>query len=693
MEPRHPHLRGGRRVARWRPHKALAAAVASLLVVAGTLAVYATTGIGLAPAADTVLSCTDTWTGNGGTTDWNTAANWSAGVPDTATVDACISDHATVVVSNASFSVGELTISKGSTLAVGTGGSGSLGTSLSVSLGLENDGTLTAGPSGPGTATLSLDGPITNTGALDVSGTVTVGKAAAASLTNVGTIGVGPGGVLDLGNSSPFTNASGGLLAFGIDGAPTFPAGYGRVINGALALDGSVEPVFENGFTPSPGAEYFVAAGSYSGTFATVHNGATADYSHPNELGLVGGAPATPTTVSVTSTVPTAVFGQGVQFTATVTPASGPDPTGSVSFSAGGVPLGSAPVATAGGVTTATLATSNLPVGPESVAATYSGDVLFGASTSAVLSQTVNPDAVDAAIAASPVNPVPGQQVTYRVTMSAAPPGAGSPAGAVSLTDNAIPVAGCQALTLPSSIVPEVSCSETYGSDATHSVVATYGGNTDFLTATTQATETVAPLSTTTSVTASSSVLTYGQAVSFTATVVPIAGTESPTGSVTFTDNGITLGTSTLTTDAGVATTSMLVTTLPRGPNAIMASYGGDPGSAPSASTAAAPLTVTTAPTELSLGSSVNPSTYGQSVTITASVFPATGSGETGTVTFFSNGSAIGTGSVENGQATLTTATLPVGTDAVTAHYGGDDNFAGSVTTDAWTQEVDPPPG
>jgi len=73
-------------------------------------------------------------------------------------------------------------------------------------------------------------------------------------------------------------------------------------------------------------------------------------------------------------------------------------------------------------------------------------------------------------------------------------------------------------------------------------------------------------------------------------------------------------------------------------------------------------------------------------------VFPATGSDETGTVTFSYNGSPIGSASVSDGQATLTIATLPIGTGSVTASYGGDANFIGSATTSTWSQEVDPAP-
>ncbi len=692
VAPRHPRLRVLDRVSRRKLTRSLAVAVASLTVVGGTLAVYGTTDVGVAPAADTVLNCTDTWTGNGGTTDWGTAANWSTGVPNDTGVDACIPDATTVVIADASFSVGELTVARGSTLAVGgsdTGGSGSSSASLSVSSGLENDGTLTAGPSGPGLSTLSLNGPITNDGVLEVSGGVTIGNANVSDLINTGTVGVAPGGVLYVGGASTLSNASQGLLAFGIDGPPTSPSDYGRITNGSLVLDGTVAPELDNGFTPPAGAEYFVDDGPSSGTFATVLSGARVDYSHPGELGLVGGAPANATAVTVASAAPTSVFGQEVPVTATVTSSSGTSPTGWVAFRAGAVLLGSAPVVTAAGVSSATLDTSDLPVGSDSVTAAYGGDLFDGAATSPVLRQVVHPDSSNLALEPSLTNPAPDQPVSYTATVSPAAPGAGAPAGTVSLTDDGIPVAGCQSLTLPSSGPSQVTCSETYGSDATHAIVATYSGDADFLTATADVDETVAPLPSTTSVTVSSSSLTYGEAISFTATVEPTAGTEDPTGSVTFTDNGAALGTSILTTTGGVTTTSMLTTTLPLGRNAIAASYGGDADVAASSSTAA-PVTVSQAPTVLGLGSSLDPALPGQPVTFTASVFPATGSGETGTVTFFADGTALGSASVSNGQAALIASSLPVGTDSITATYSGDVSFAGSATPSPWSQEVDP---
>jgi hypothetical protein len=665
-------------------------------VVAGGLVISGVTGIGVAPAADTVLSCTDTWTGGAGTTDWGTAGNWSTGVPDAAGVDACIPGGATVVDGNATVIVGELTVAKGSSLTVGRVGAplntGSSDATLSVTSGLDNNGTLTAGPSA-GKTTLTVNGPVTNTGTFQVFGTLAVGTAAASNLDNAGTVGIAPGGVIDLETASTLTNASNGLLAIGIGGPPTSVSNYGRILNGSLSLDGSVTPVFEGGFSPSSGVEYVVATGSVNGTFATVRNDATVDYSHPDALGLVGGAPATTTTVGITSAVSAPVSGQNVRFTATVTPASGSAPTGSVSFTAGDVLLGSTPVATTAGVTAASIDTADLPVGSQPVTATYGGDVLFGPSTSPVDALTVRPDNANVTIAAAPDHAVPGQPVIYTVTVSAAAPGTGQAGGTVTLSDDGNPVAGCQSLPLSSTDPPQISCTETYADDATHAVVATYHGSAAFLSSTSTLTETVAPRPTATSVTVSSRSATTGEPISFTATVSVSAGTANPAGNVTFTDNGVPLGASTLATTGGVTSTSMLVTTLPLGANSIGASFGGDLDFGASTSGAAAVVTVSQATTVLSLGGSDDPSTSGQPVTFTASLFPSTGSGETGTVTFSYNGIVIGRSSVSNGQATLTTATLPIGTGSVSAAYGGDANFVGSATTSAWSQEVDPAPG
>jgi hypothetical protein len=97
----------------------------------------------------------------------------------------------------------------------------------------------------------------------------------------------------------------------------------------------------------------------------------------------------------------------------------------------------------------------------------------------------------------------------------------------------------------------------------------------------------------------------------------------------------------------------------------------------------AATLTVNQASTATALDSSVNPSTYGSSVTFTATVT----SGATGTVMFKDGATTLGTGTLSSGTATFSTSILAVASHSITAEYSGDTNYAGS-TSSALTQEV-----
>jgi large repetitive protein len=682
------HLSGRRRLATF------GAGIAATVLVAGIFAALdaAQVVVGTTPTvADS--SCQDTWTGAARTSDWNTLTNWSTGVPNGSTVHACITGDAAVILADASVSVGELTISTGSSLTVGASGTATTTTTTTTSLhvwsGLENSGTLTADPTGADRSALSIDGPIANTGTITVAGTVTIGGTVQAALTNDGTIGVGPGGLITMGTSSKITNESDGILAFGIDGPPASTADYGRIANGMLSLAGSADPVLEDGFVPPPGSEYLVAQGASSGAFTTVLHDATADYSRKGAVGLTGGAPATATSTSVASSAPAGTpYGEGVQLTATVTPSSGSDPTGFVTFSANGLVLGSAPVTTAAHVTTAAVDVSSLAVGSESITAGYDGDVLFGPSTSPALTQAVNRDATSVTISPSSSSVEPGQPVTY--TAAVVSGANGTPTGGVSFSDDGSPISGCQALGLPPSAPWQVTCTENSGPTATHAIAATYDGDAHFMAATGVVAERVAPVSTTASIVVTPVTPTYGQSVTLTSTVASATRTTDPTGTVTFSANGGTLGTSMLSTTAGVTTASMLLTTLPVGSDFVTATYNGGPGFLASSS-APAHVVVGRTPTSLGLLTSGNTSPLALAVTFTATVFPDTGSGETGTVTFFDNGVAIGTCEVSNGQATLSTTTLPVGTNPISASYGGDGDFVGSRTTGTLAQTVDTP--
>jgi uncharacterized protein YjdB len=115
--------------------------------------------------------------------------------------------------------------------------------------------------------------------------------------------------------------------------------------------------------------------------------------------------------------------------------------------------------------------------------------------------------------------------------------------------------------------------------------------------------------------------------------------------------------------------------TLTGGTHSITAAYGGDAND--SGSSASLQQNVNPAQTTCSLTSQPNPSTIGVQVAFVASVSPSTA---TGTVTFLEGSNTLSTGSLSQGAATYRTATLAAGTHAVTAVYGGDQNYSGCTS-------------
>ena len=94
------------------------------------------------------------------------------------------------------------------------------------------------------------------------------------------------------------------------------------------------------------------------------------------------------TTVSVGSSLNPSVYGNSVQFTATVSWATGGPPTGTVSFMDGNASLGNGVLGTSGLATF--VVSGSLSVGSHNISAVYEGDTSFAGSTSDVLVQMVN---------------------------------------------------------------------------------------------------------------------------------------------------------------------------------------------------------------------------------------------------------------------------------------------------------------
>lgn len=191
-----------------------------------------------------------------------------------------------------------------------------------------------------------------------------------------------------------------------------------------------------------------------------------------------------------------------------------------------------------------------------------------------------------------------------------------------------------------------------------------------------------APSATTTSLALSKSSVTTGSSVTLSAKVSAGAGAAT-TGTVAFLDGTTQLGTA-LVNSSGQASFSS--TNFAAGTHSLTANYGGNSSYAASVS-AAATLTVTAPPpaasSTVSLSSALATATQGLPVELVAQV-AASGSGSivpTGTVTFAIGSTTLGTATVDpTGVANFTGTELPVGSNAITASYGGDSNFGSSAS-------------
>ena len=345
-------------------------------------------------------------------------------------------------------------------------------------------------------------------------------------------------------------------------------------------------------------------------------------------------------TITVSTSGPS-TFGGTVTITTTLPIGT----TGTVTDTSGGVTLGTGTVNPTTG--TVTITTTVLPVGTDTITSSYGGDTNNGPATGTT-TQTVSKASPTETLTSSPNPSTFNQSVTFTATLPTNVTGTvtfknGTTTLATSTVTNGV-------ATLATSVLPA-------GSD---SIVATYNGDTNNNTATASVTQTVNKTTPTVTVTTSGP-STYGGSVTIT-TTLPI-GT---TGTVTVTSGGTTLGTGTVNPTTGTVT--ITTTTLPVGSDPITSTYGGDSNNNPATGTTT--QSVSKATPAVTVTSSTNPSTTGQSVTFTATL----PSGVTGTVTFTSGATPLGTSTLTAGAATATTSSLPVGSDPITATYSGDGN-------------------
>jgi len=430
-----------------------------------------------------------------------------------------------------------------------------------------------------------------------------------------------------------------------------------------------------------------------SDTITATYSG---DGNHSGSTGTLTGGQVVnqwSTSTAVGSSLNPSVYGQAVSFTANVT-SSGGTPTGTVQFNVDGIAFGT-PVTLSSGSATST-STSTLAVGTHTVTAAYSGATNYTASTGTLSGGEVVNSATAAMVVASSLNPSAfNQSVTFTATINGeyglvkGRKGHAKPedvTGSVNWSSNT----GCSTTTVASGNPGTATCTTSSLPVGTSTITATYSGDSNHSasTATLSGGQVVDQAPATTAVTSSLNPATYGQSVSFTANVTSAAGT--PTGTVQFNVDGNLFDTETL---ASGSATSTSTSTLAVGTHTVTAVYSGDTNFPPSTGTLSGGEVVKSAAAATVVTSSLNPSTFNQSVTFTATINGQYGlvkgrkgakpEAVTGTVAWSSN-TGCGTTTVTSGNpglATCTTSTLVSGTDTITAAYSGDSNHSGSTGT------------
>lgn len=374
--------------------------------------------------------------------------------------------------------------------------------------------------------------------------------------------------------------------------------------------------------------------------------------------------------------------GQSVTFTATVTavpPATG-TPTGQVTFQQGTTVLAQAPLNSSGVVS---FSTSALPVGSDTITATYAADSVFAASSGSTVQTVQGSFATTTTVSSSPNPSVFGQSVTFTATVTSS---GGVPVGTVTFTEGST--------VLASNVTVDGSGHAAFSTASlavgSHTITASFTGNATW--GNSSGSDSASPQvvnkdATTTTVSSSVNPSVFSQPVTFTAAVTANSpGNGIPTGTVTFKSGNTTLGTSNLD---GTGQATFTTSTLAAGSSSITATYNGSSSFTTSTSSALT-QTVNKDGTTSSVTSSLNPSTHGQTVTFTATVVanaPGTAV-PTGSVTFKDGTKNLSTKTLNSsGQATFSTSSLARGSHSITVVYGGSTNSNGS-TSPVLTQTV-----
>ena len=549
-----------------------------------------------------------------------------------------------------------------------------------------------ANPSAYGTG-INLIATVTtgaNTGALSgyvtfLDGTTALGSPVAVSSSDTATfntaaLAVGAHSITaSYGGDQVHTAAVSGVLVQSVDEATntTVVASANPAQVGASITLTALVSAKSGGVTPSGTVVFYdgtavIGSGVLNGegvatmnttTLASGNHSITASYGGVSTSFILGSTSTVlnldvqaPSTTQLISSVNPSVYGNTVLFTATVTEgANVPATSGTVQFLDGATPIGTGNVS--GG--TAILNIGSLAAGTHSISAVFKASLNAASSTSAVITQVVNKTTTAVGISYNPDPAIGGKSVALSAAVKVTT-GAGTPTGNVSFADGAT-VLGTAALS--GSGVATVNANLATGA---HNIVATYVGDANDGGSSSATTPlSVVPATTVTKLATSANPSTADNALTITANVSGNGGT--PTGSVTFSADGNVLGVKPL--DA-TGSASLSLSSLSVGTHALTVSYAGDVNDAGSVSSSLSeqvnPIASTT-----TIGTATSTQSN-QNVVLVATVTGASGPAPTGTVTFMSGSTLLGSAQVDSSGVASLTPDVNSGTMSVVAQYSGD---------------------
>ena len=211
------------------------------------------------------------------------------------------------------------------------------------------------------------------------------------------------------------------------------PADYQIGDSGSCTVKAVVGQVLGSGDSCSLSYAFRPTAGGPLNEIATLTDNSLGYPNAQHEILLNGTSLSIATTLSVTASPSQATAGTSITLTATVQSSQGV-PTGTVTFSSGGIVLGSAPLNASG---MAALTTTVLPVGTDTVTASFASTANYAPSSGAVMVTiaVAPPVATTLSVTASPSQATAGNSITLTATVQSSQ---GVPTGTVTFSSGGI---------------------------------------------------------------------------------------------------------------------------------------------------------------------------------------------------------------------------------------------------------------